>query len=475
IARRLQSHGRRAPLKIAVRVLLDMLAGLDYVHQAHEPDGRSLQLVHRDVTPGNVLVGYDGISRLADFGLAKSQLTEQLQLTATGMILGTPKFLAPEVAQGGEADARTDLYGLGAVMYRLLVGSGPHDGELHEVLDAVLRGPPRPLHEARADLPRWFTNHIAHLMDRNPDKRPISAREAGLRLVEEAQKNKAVVPRSEVGRWLRELFKDECPRQTEDFIRDQGVDISLVPAGSGTRVLKTTPMPLQGPVTYVAGSDEDLTLPPAEAANNANRSDSIGPTALGLLADPADVRQPDVRPDAPISVPRRAPMPKSLESTRINAEWLRPPSSKPEVAVIAVEATRSSKPIPIPELKSSEPKIKSSPTTPKITSAALPFSSRPSRPWAAMVLIALAASAGGAVGGFSFAKTFPVETRRFTLVERLGGLQQSIARMRAGGADVPYDISERVDGIRTALFTGQDLTSTQLEMQELELLVQSLH
>ncbi|MEM7677384.1 MAG: serine/threonine-protein kinase, partial [Myxococcota bacterium] len=101
IARRLLSLRRRAPLKIAVRVMLDMLAGLDYVHQAHEPDGRPLQLVHRDVTPGNVLVGYDGISRLADFGLAKSQLTEQLQLTATGMILGTPKFLAPEVAQGG--------------------------------------------------------------------------------------------------------------------------------------------------------------------------------------------------------------------------------------------------------------------------------------------------------------------------------------------------------------------------------------
>ncbi|MEM7678946.1 MAG: hypothetical protein AAF449_23450, partial [Myxococcota bacterium] len=354
---------------------------------------------------------------------------------------------------GGDADARTDLYGLGAVMYRLLVGRGPHDGELHEVLDAVLSGPPTPIDEVRRDLPKWFTEHVERLMDRNPDKRPFTAREAGLRLVEDAQKHDAVMPRSEVGRWLQELFDDECPRQTEEFLRDQAIDISLVPAGSGTRVLKTAPMPLQGPVTHVAGSDEELTLLPEEA---------ICQTALGLLADPFEEEgHPNAKPNAPMSAPRRMPMNPSIESTRLNVDQILPPSSKPNVPVVMPEPTRSSNPIPRP---------KQAPSSHKITSAPLPPSSRP---WAAMVLIALAASAIGGGAGFSFARTIPVEARRFALVERLGGLQHSIAQMRAAGTDIPYDISERVETIRGALVTGKDLTSTQLELQELELLVQS--
>ena len=173
IADRLRERGQGGPAAVAIRLLLDTLSGLAYVHGVRDKDGKTLKLVHRDVTPGNVLVGYDGTARVADFGLAKSVLTEKSKLTNHGEILGTPHYLAPEVIRGEQASPVSDLYGLGAVMYRFLTGIAPHQGSTAEVLLKVLTEEPRPLSDLRPDLPPWLVVFCASAAGEGPQPQAL--------------------------------------------------------------------------------------------------------------------------------------------------------------------------------------------------------------------------------------------------------------------------------------------------------------
>jgi serine/threonine-protein kinase len=106
------------PLALKCRIIADAAAGLDHAHQARTPSGRRLGLIHRDVSPHNVLVGFNGNVKLIDFGVAKA--AGKLSHTAVGTIKGKHAYMSPEQARGEELDARSDVYGLGIVFYELL-------------------------------------------------------------------------------------------------------------------------------------------------------------------------------------------------------------------------------------------------------------------------------------------------------------------------------------------------------------------
>lgn len=238
IADRLRERGQGGPAAVAIRLLVDTLAGLAYVHGASEPDGRPLMLVHRDVTPGNVLVGYDGIARLADFGLAKSLLTEGSKLTNHGEILGTPHYLAPEVIKGEGAGPASDLYGLGAVMYRFLTGVAPHQGTTAEVLLKVLSQQPRPLSDLRPDLPPWIVAFIHRMLETDPSRRPSDATVLLKQLTHDARASGLMVPRSSVARWIGNLFEPEKADELEERDRIAAIVPSSIPdKPEGTVVL----------------------------------------------------------------------------------------------------------------------------------------------------------------------------------------------------------------------------------------------
>jgi eukaryotic-like serine/threonine-protein kinase len=241
IADRLRERGQGGPAAVAIRLLLDTLSGLSYVHSAREPDGSPLMLVHRDVTPGNVLVGYDGIARLADFGLAKSLLTERSKLTNHGEILGTPHYLAPEVIRGEGASPASDLYGLGAVLYRFLTGVAPHQGTTAEVLLKVLSEQPRPLSDLRPDLPPWLVAFIHRMLETDSSRRPYDASVLLKQLTHDARASGLLVPRASVGRWLGTLFETEKADEMEERERIIAIDPRSIPdKPEGTVVLART-------------------------------------------------------------------------------------------------------------------------------------------------------------------------------------------------------------------------------------------
>ncbi|MHC4607088.1 MAG: protein kinase domain-containing protein, partial [Planctomycetota bacterium] len=134
-----------------------------------------LGIIHRDVKPSNILISNDGKVKVSDFGLAK-ELGAGQTISGTGEILGTPHYMSPEQAEGKPADARSDLYSLGATLYRMLTGHPPFGGET-PVAIAVrhVREDPRKPSEINAEIPEELDAVVLKLMAKKPEERYATA------------------------------------------------------------------------------------------------------------------------------------------------------------------------------------------------------------------------------------------------------------------------------------------------------------
>ena len=158
--------GRHGPLPRdrAVDLALQMCRGLEAAHASG--------LVHRDVKPRNLLLRPDGVLKIADFGIARA--AESTRLTEIGTILGTAAYLAPEQAEGVEANPAADLYSVGAVLYELLTGRVPYTAtSLVELAAKQQAGPPPPI----AGVPGWLQLAVMRCLEPDPLERPASAGE----------------------------------------------------------------------------------------------------------------------------------------------------------------------------------------------------------------------------------------------------------------------------------------------------------
>ncbi len=190
-------RGSRIPHDIVVRILSDTLAGLHAAHNAKTDRGDSLGLVHRDVSPQNVLVGEDGTSHLIDFGVAKA--AGRIQTTREGQIKGKVSYMAPEQIRQGHVDKRSDVYSAGVVLWEMLVGRRAYDGSDAQVLFEVLTSKiPKPS-DAAPEVPPGFDAVVMKAASPSPDARYASAMEMADAL--EAVLRPAT-PR-EVARWVR--------------------------------------------------------------------------------------------------------------------------------------------------------------------------------------------------------------------------------------------------------------------------------
>ncbi|HET9987041.1 MAG TPA: serine/threonine-protein kinase, partial [Kofleriaceae bacterium] len=155
------------PIKDVEDILQQIGAGLEAAHQAG--------VIHRDLKPSNVLIGERGAVKLIDFGLATTLVGDQL--TATGAILGTPHYMAPEQVRGKPVDARSDIYALGALAYHLVTGRPPFAGENAIAIGfAHISETPESPHVLRKDCPPKLDAAIMAALAKNPADRPPSAK-----------------------------------------------------------------------------------------------------------------------------------------------------------------------------------------------------------------------------------------------------------------------------------------------------------
>jgi serine/threonine-protein kinase len=156
-----------APINVAIEYARQILSALRFAHRHG--------IVHRDIKPHNVLVDGEGRVKVTDFGIARAGTS---QMTETGSIVGTAHYLSPEQAKGGEVDPRSDLYSLGVVLYELLTGKTPFDGETPvEIAMKHLSTPPKPPSQLRPDIPRELDMVVMRALAKNPDERYQSADE----------------------------------------------------------------------------------------------------------------------------------------------------------------------------------------------------------------------------------------------------------------------------------------------------------
>ncbi len=199
-----EAAGQQIPEAVALTIVSDVLEGLDAAHELTDADGSPLGLVHRDVTPHNVLVGVDGVAKLTDFGIAKA--TTRMGLTATGRIKGKVAYMSPEQALGKPLDAGTDLWAVGVMLWELMTGLRLHVGasDAATLLRIVSEPPPR-ASALRSDLPDPIDNVIAHALQMRRHDRPQSAAAFAAELEAAASATYGRASRRDVAAWVNGL------------------------------------------------------------------------------------------------------------------------------------------------------------------------------------------------------------------------------------------------------------------------------
>jgi serine/threonine-protein kinase len=165
---------RPLPVGIALRIFLDMLAGLHAAHDLTGPDGEPLHLVHRDVSPQNVLVGGDGISRLTDFGVARAE--SRLSTTQGAGLKGKIGYMSPEQIRAQPVDRRSDVYSSGSVLWEMLTGKRLYSADNEAALiTQMLAGPSGGPRTVAPDVPPEIDLACMRALEREPGDRYPSA------------------------------------------------------------------------------------------------------------------------------------------------------------------------------------------------------------------------------------------------------------------------------------------------------------
>jgi serine/threonine-protein kinase len=174
LAARAATGSQLVPPSIALRIVLDALGGLQAAHDLTDHDGQPLGLVHRDVSPQNILVGADGATRLTDFGVARA--SSRLANTTTGTLKGKLAYMPPEQTQGGAIDRRADVFAMGIVLWEVLAGRRLFKGESEaETLRNLLFRPIPRLAPFAPTLPPEMSDTLERALDREIDRRFASA------------------------------------------------------------------------------------------------------------------------------------------------------------------------------------------------------------------------------------------------------------------------------------------------------------
>lgn len=211
IIERASQFGKRVPSQIAARIIADSLGGLHYAHSFKDPGtGEALRLVHRDISPQNLLVNKDGVVKLVDFGVAKAKTSSSK--TQTGAVKGKFSYMAPEQIAGEELDGRCDIFAMGIVLYELLLGVRPF-GEHSDLMaiTAIVHQAPKNPREIDESFPVELEQILNRSLAKARAERYATALDMQRDLEMFIQHSGAFITAREVATYLEGLFSDEPP------------------------------------------------------------------------------------------------------------------------------------------------------------------------------------------------------------------------------------------------------------------------
>ncbi|HEX8433915.1 protein kinase domain-containing protein [Archangium sp.] len=234
---RTASHrGEYVPVPLVMRVLADAARGLHFAHDFADESGKPLNIVHRDISPSNLYVTYDGQVKVLDFGIAKAE--SRLAHTRTGVVKGKYVYMAPEQAKGAAVDRRADVFSLGVSLYEALTHVRPfaRDNDL-AVLNALLAGDYQPPRALRPDLTLELESVVLKAMAFDPDQRYATAAEFANDLESLLAMESPSPTSATLAAYLRQSFGEERYTQktripTLSRLSQSGIPVVVTGAGS---------------------------------------------------------------------------------------------------------------------------------------------------------------------------------------------------------------------------------------------------
>ncbi|MEO8699925.1 MAG: serine/threonine-protein kinase [Kofleriaceae bacterium] len=334
---------RDLPLATALAIIVDAARGLHHAHELADDSGAPLGLVHRDVSPGNVLVGLDGTVKLADFGIAK----ETRVTTLSGSMHGTVTYMAPEQCRGHAFDRRADIWALGVILYELVTGSrlfwADNDvASLHRVLSGTI---PRP-RKLKAGLDATLEDIVMTALAVDPAKRFASASELADALERYAGSHRHLLTARAIAAWVEDVMGPrEVPWLGSATIPD-------IPRGEGSLVELIAASADQGPLEETFGPSDPVAAPLARPPRRTRTSAgmviglALAASAVAMVFAPGNDDQ-DVVDEPPIEVPRAVvkPAPPPV------------PAAEPEPEITLEPAPSPLKPKPQPQRPRPRPVI----------------------------------------------------------------------------------------------------------------------
>jgi serine/threonine protein kinase len=343
----LTGHGRRLPVALSIWILNEILKGLDYAHNLRDDQGREIGIVHRDISPPNILISWNGEVKLTDFGLAKA--TTQLENTDPGVVKGKFAYLSPEAAHGLAVDRRTDVFAVGIMAWEMLTGRRLFLGETDwQTIEAVRAANVPSIRAVNPEVPAEIEAIVAKALARDTQERyqdctefaddllgvlfsyglKVSARDMSALLVELREaKARAKQAEGSVGgtNLILELLAEEMTNFQS--IGEDEEDTASTPISDGGGAFDAsapldidfagasqTPPPASDPqpnqrkraatLMYGAG------VAPIAAPRAAGAASAPVPAPIGnrrAASAPAPVSAPSPAPAAPPSVPSAAP------------------------------------------------------------------------------------------------------------------------------------------------------------------------
>ncbi|AKF07648.1 serine/threonine-protein kinase [Sandaracinus amylolyticus] len=308
---------REERIRIATRLVADAAHGLHAAHTAKSAKGEKLGIVHRDVSPQNILVGTDGMGRIVDFGIALA--ASRVAASRPGMLKGKPSYMAPEQARGEACDPRADVFALGIVLWEALTGARLFYADMDiatlvKVMECVVEPPTKHVPE----LPDSLSAMVMKALQRDAKDRYATARDMAIALERAAESAGLLASAHEVEEVIARLFESEiATRQdavTKRLAESTGPEQPLDRVGLAS-ISRLIPRPRRDDVSVVessGGSRSDADLPatrasrPGVEARSGVRQSAVPRTPVsGMHSDVdahASTRLSD-RPDATSPVP----------------------------------------------------------------------------------------------------------------------------------------------------------------------------
>ncbi|WP_437742225.1 serine/threonine-protein kinase [Sorangium sp. So ce1504] len=354
------------PIPIAVRIVAQACAGLHAAHELKDKSGKLVGLVHRDISPQNILVTYNGLAKVVDFGVAKATALND-STTQAGQLKGKVSYMAPEQVRGDAIDRRVDVFAMGIVLYTLTTGKHPfrRESEGATLFAISSTDPVEAPHEFQADYPASLEAVLMRALEKERDQRYATANEL-MRALDKALPPGQRATDEDVANFVRELFEDQQEQTraalTEALERadrnqlSNNLGRSDVTGASPSSVSAFRTVNLRGAARGVAGqSTLDDEIPPfARSRSHALPTVVIlGLLAAGVLAvllrgADAPAPLPSVAaPAAPASA-APAPAPPRAEAPPATEPGAPPGEPSASVSASAAPAPAPTTPAPLP-------------------------------------------------------------------------------------------------------------------------------